>query len=324
MLNLFYLSGNTTGGWVTYTAHLIYGMQQIGIQVRPFKVGNRTEKRVRRFGYGVEYRNLSLREATSLPGVSVVVALQKNYRDKAVALVGSGAWMVVHDPAEFHNLPLVANHKCITIRKAVQQQLPGSKFTPHPYRRAYSTGTIATGQWLACSVSRIDFDKHTEILLDANRLLPDSDRIHIFGFENRLYTKFKICPQYPEWEQSKVAFPRDVKAAADLCHRSTFTVDMSIIKGDGGGTQYTFLEAMDAGSACVIHPEWIIANDEMVPFPQRGANCFTAGTGQELRDLLTDRSVRKAVPSILKSSGRVLNRHRSTMAARIFMEVIQP
>ena len=34
-------------------------------------------------------------------------------------------------------------------------------------------------------------------------------------------------------------------------------IDMSIIKGDGGGTQYTFLEAIYHDCILVLHLDWI-------------------------------------------------------------------
>ena len=40
-----------------------------------------------------------------------------------------------------------------------------------------------------------------------------------------------------------------------------FVVDMSIIKGDGGGTQYTFLEAIYHDCALILHKEWVEAGD---------------------------------------------------------------
>jgi hypothetical protein len=33
-------------------------------------------------------------------------------------------------------------------------------------------------------------------------------------------------------------------------------VDLSVIKKDGRGTQYTFLEAVDAGCSLVLHKAW--------------------------------------------------------------------
>ena len=37
-------------------------------------------------------------------------------------------------------------------------------------------------------------------------------------------------PKYPEWEQSKAAYPRDKDAAFNLLRRAVFSVDMSAIK----------------------------------------------------------------------------------------------
>ena len=44
----------------------------------------------------------------------------------------------------------------------------------------------------------------------------------------------------------------------DLLTNCRFVVDMSIIKGDGGGTQYTFLEAIYQDRALILHKEWYL------------------------------------------------------------------
>lgn len=311
-VTLFYLSDNTTGGWVTYTAHLSYGLVGLdNITVRVIKVRSRSENRPRPFGYDLYYENTDLTGALTYlkNGPGLVVALQKNHRQTAAALVEAGAWVVVHDPAEFKNLELKPSGRYVTIRRVVTGLVPGAVFVPHPYRRHYLPNTKATGEWRACSTARIDFDKNTIILLDANRLLPKRLRIHIHGFENRLYTKFKVCPYYPEWVQSVSHYPRNRTAAAEICHRATYSVDMSLIKGDGGGTQYSFLEAMDAGSVPVIHSSWIRPNDEMVPFPLRGFNCFTARDGRSLAAVVSGTPLLKSVGAAVNSGGRLLTRH---------------
>ena len=317
-VNLFYLSGNTTGGWVTYTAHLMYGLAKVapGL-VKLYKVGNNTERKERSFGYGLSYRNVTLADALLIAkgDPTVIVALQKNYREQAAALIGAGAWLVVHDPAEFANLKLCASSKYITIRKAVTPQVPGATFVPHPYSRS-CVGKVNTLEHNACSICRIDFDKHTEILLDANRLLPDKLKIQIRGFENRLYTRFKIVPKYPEWVQSVNHYPREREAAVAICGKSRYTVDMSLIKGDGGGTQYSFLEAMDAGSINIIHKDWVIPGDEMVP----GANCLAVSNGAELAALLS-----KPLPNqraIVEAGYKLLQRHESAVIAQKFYDLI--
>lgn len=316
-INLFYLSGNTTGGWVTYTTHLMLGLLANNVDVRLYKIGNRTETKRRDFGYGIQYQNLSLAEAVeySLNDPTVIVALQKNFRDKATALMDSvRTFMVFHDPAEKANVVGLEPKRCITIRKCGQLALKGSKLILHPYVRQNPPGTIAKGE-RACSICRIDFDKNTNLLLDANRLLPDNLKIAINGFENRLYTRFKLVPKYPEWEQSKAAYPRDRYAAVDICNKYTFTVDMSLIKGDGGGTQYAFLEAMDAGSINIIHAEWIYPDDEML----KAHNCLTANTGAELAGIIKRGMDPALVKIVIKRTDELLERHDAKAIAKQFL-----
>lgn len=320
-VNLFYLSGNTTGGWVTYTSHMCKGLKGFSL----FKVGNRTETKSRPFGYGLDYVNLSLDDAVRQvhSGPSLIVALQKNWREKAEKLIDAGAWTVIHDPAEFKHFDMkVVGPRSITIRKAVHSQVRGSHLLLHPYQRHYQEGTLATREIRACSISRIDFDKRTDILLDANRLLPPGLRIDIHGFENRIYTRFKLCPKYPEWEQSVAHYAREDRRAADICHSSWYSVDMSVIKGDGGGTQYTFLESMDAGSVNVINSQWIIPGDEMVPYPRPSANCVTAGNGQELAAVLRSNDVLGTCDNIVRAGESLMRNHRAEVIAQELLDLL--
>lgn len=326
-LNLVYLSGNTTGGWVTYCAHLCYGLQMLpDTQIKIVKVGNRTESKDRSFGYGLSYRNMNLEDVVKECRVStrrtLIVALQKNWKDQAAALMKAGAWMVVHDPAEFKNLGMDESDRYVVIRKAVQSALPGSRLVPHPYSRTFAPGTLATGEWNACSIARIDFDKRTDVLLDANRLLPPEQRIRIHGFENRLYTKFKICPRYEEWEQSACSYPREREAAVRICNRATWSCDMSEIKGDGGGTQYTFLEAMDAGSVNVISRNWIKPDDEMVPWPYAEANCVAVADGAEMAKVLSCPTMRQHARGMALRANVLLSRHHPRRIAKQMVELL--
>lgn len=276
MINLFYLSGNTTGGWVTFTYHLTRVLDAIGQPWHLFKIGNRTESKDRAFGYDLAYTNIDLDHAMSLPGMNIVVAAAKQFAEPAKALIAAGAHVVLHDPTELRaGLAGVAIEKPWVIRRAVQRQVEGSVFIRHPYVRHERPAKLPKRRG-AVSVSRIDFDKHTEIILDANRL---GAGIRIHGFENRLYTKFKIIPNYPEWEQSKAAYPRTPAAAFELLLGAKAMVDMSLIKGDGGGTQYTTLEAWDAGATPILHDDWILPKDDMVV----DKNCYAAGTGEDLK-----------------------------------------
>lgn len=280
-VDLFYLSNNSYGGWVTYTAHLFKCLEATGIQTRLFRIGNRTEKRERNFGYGVNYRNVSMEDTHSLGNRKLVVAAAKRYLEETTWFYGTGAGLVVHDPTELKNLPPLGDN-IVVIRKAGLQYLPDATFIRHPYIARPSGGKVAK-KVNALSVCRIDFDKYTDILLDANRLLPEDKRIEIRGFENRIYTKFKIIPEYPEWVQSRGAYPRTAEAAYEMLQQASFAVDMSQIKGDGGGTQYSFLEAMNAGAVNIIHSNWVREGDDMAP----GKNCLAVDSAEELAEVLS-------------------------------------
>ena len=285
-VDLFYNSPNTYGGWVTYTSHLIDTLQAVGAEVSLFKIRPRSEKRTRNFGYDKRYRNISMEEALARSNVKLIVAGAKNFKKTTDTLYHDGnAFIVVHDPTELKNLPEPLDmNRCVVIRQKGVETLPLANhsillpyrptFIRHPYVRKGSS--TVDRRYLAISTSRIDFDKHTEILLDANRLLPEDKKIVIRGFENRLYTKFKIVPKYSEWIQSKAH-------AFNLMCNYKFNIDMTLIKGDGGGTQYTWLEAWDAGCIPIIHKEWLLDTpDDM----REDYNCMVIETAEELAEVL--------------------------------------
>ena len=58
---------------------------------------------------------------------------------------------------------------------------------------------------------------------------------------------------------------------------------MSVIRHDGGGTQYTFLEAIYQHCALVINKQWIEGYN--TPFVDK-KNCFVVSNGEELATLL--------------------------------------
>tara|TARA_R100000655_G_scaffold33022_1_gene65133 strand:- start:10145 stop:11149 length:1005 start_codon:yes stop_codon:yes gene_type:complete len=292
-VDLFYNSPNTYGGWVTYTSHLIDTLQAVGAEVSLFKIRPRSEKRTRNFGYDKRYRNISMEEALARSNVKLIVAGAKNFKKTTDTLYHDGnAFIVVHDPTELKNLPEPLDmNRCVVIRQRGVETLPLANnsillpyrptFIRHPY--VQKELPFASRKHLAISTSRIDFDKHTEILLDANRLLPENKKIVIRGFENRLYTKFKIVPKYPEWVQSKAHYPRENDYAFNLMCDYIFNVDMTLIKGDGGGTQYTWLEAWNAGCIPIIHREWLLDTpDDM----RENYNCIVIETAKQLAEVL--------------------------------------
>ena len=321
-VDLFYLSPNPYGGWVTYTSHLMKSLRSVGVTPNLFKVRPRTEKNVRPFGYGEFYRNINLQEALNRPQKKIVIAAAKNFQEEARALWLSDAGLVVHDPTELKNLPLdvAERNSVVVVRQIGKRYLPKATFIRHPYVRVKEPGNPGRDQW-AVSVSRVDFDKHTEILLDANRLLDKDRRITIRGFENRIYTRFKIVPHYPEWTQSVGHFERGLEKAFRLLQRHLFNVDMSEIKGDGGGTQYTFLEAWDAGTINIINRKWMENSpvDDMSP----GNNCLAVAGATDLAFTLEQNHTEEYLSGLRNAGYAQLALHHPRVVGEQYKEFIR-
>lgn len=327
-VNLFYMSPNPYGGWVTFTAHLMTALLRCGVDAHLFKIGNNTESKHRPFGYGKFYQNISLADAVMLDGEHLIVAMARNYVEAAAKLIDcNSARIVIHDPTELKHKSIptwfLADHcreKMVVIRKSMLKVLPGATYIPHPFERTTTTRKVVKLK-NAVSTCRIDFDKHTEILLTANRLLPENKRIDIRGFENRLYTKFKIVPNFPEWVQSKAHYDRSQWGSVyEILRPATYAVDMSEIKGDGGGTQYSFLEAIDAGCVLVLNRKWMF--DKKTDVMQEDENCFMVSSGEELASLLEKPLHKDKQYQLTQRAEKILAKHEPKLIGTEYMRFL--
>ena len=131
------------GGWVSFTVHLA---KKYGCPL--YKIGKRTEKlkngnlRTRKFGYGVEYINISIEDAKKLDNV-LITAIDKKYYEYLDSFPDNTG-LVIHDPTEVKGkstAPVIENlprFKIFTIRKTVEKYLQDkfniySEFLPHPF-----------------------------------------------------------------------------------------------------------------------------------------------------------------------------------------------
>lgn len=298
MIYLLYATKVNVGGWTTFTRHLYDSLVSQGHDAEIVKIGNRDEGFGRPFGPYHWYRNVTAatlaKWARSNP--VIITALGKHFVEQSEQLIKAGARVVCHDPAEpaFRmNLrsPWV-------IRKAMLAHMPAATFIRHPYVRHARAGMLRRGGKAILATSRVDFDKNTTMILDANRL---GAKIDIIGFENRLYSKFKIVPFYPEYVQtSGYRRPKNI-SAFELLRSALAMVDLTDIKGDGGGTQYTFLEAWDAGAVPIIGEWWLRKNDDMISGDAVGANCIAVQDAKHLASVA--RVLRKTGPYDIAEAG---------------------
>jgi len=300
------------GGWVTFTSHLC-----LKYKCDLFKIGKRTEKNKRNYGYGVQYQNVKIDELIKKDNL-VITAVDKNYWEY-LHQFPKGTKIIIHDPTELKGknnvLSNLLNHfEIITIRETVKEFIKGnynidSTFLPHPFYEYEKTDEPS--EYYSTAISRIDFDKHTDLILKANNLINIPERhIYIFGAENRLYVHHKLKGlNFENYWKGK--YPKELPMkyeGKDLLNNCMFVVDMSIIKGDGGGTQYTFLEAIYHNCALILHKEWIEQGKLFI----NGVNCYVVGytdkPEEEIADIINN-GIDDKYNEIVKNSKNILSNH---------------
>lgn len=295
------------GGWVSFTAHLA-----LKHKWPLFKIGNRTEKFERNFGYGVKYRNISIEDAKKLKNI-LITAIDKSKYEHLDKLP-NGTRLVIHDPTEVKGAstqPVIDNlkrFKILTIRKTVQKYLKSkfnvsSKFLLHPFYK-YPTSNVKKDKNVA--TSRIDFDKHTDIILFANKKLKKKDQIKIYGAKNNLYIyhylknklKLNLDKHYGG------TFPKSFEYLDSILKNAKYVVDMSAIKNDGGGSQYTFLEAIHQGAVLILNKKWVENTNSVL---KNGKNCLVAETPEDIVKIINDKKINTA--KIAKTAKKLLKPH---------------
>ena len=318
--NLLYLAKPVYGGWVTFTAHLSHKLK-----APIYKIAGRNETFDRDYGYECKYRNQSVGEIIKLDNI-LITAVDKHYWEY-LHLFPPETEIIIHDPTECkksrslnplvqstdHNeKPLLEHFKVITIRESVQEYLMNqfnvqSQFMPHPFF-SYKIPKIEGLGYKCVSIARIDFDKNTDLLLKANQLLENkSDHIYLFGAENRLYVHHKL-KELNIQEYWKGKFPKNLSPVYEdksILKDAKYMIDMSIIKGDGGGTQYTFLEAIHHDCILILHNEWISKGELFIS----GHNCIGVGSAEELAEFIKNDLSSDKYSEILMNSQKILEDH---------------
>jgi glycosyltransferase involved in cell wall biosynthesis len=306
MVNLIYMARPVYGGWVSFTAHLALKYKFPLFKIGSKTEGTETEPKLREYGYGVQYQN---RGPNDLPkGKLLITAIDKTYYEYLDKLP-DGTYIVIHDPTEvsgkgkepvLRNLP---RFKVITIRESVKKFLKDqfnikSRFILHPFYEYPFKKTKHPSS--AVSISRVDFDKHTDIILKANKQLRDP--VDIYGAINRQYVFFKL-KELGFTKYYKGGFEKSFEELGEILDDAKYVVDMSVIKNDGGGSQYTFLEAIYARCALVINKKWV--DGSKTDFVN-GENCFVVADDEELVALLNkDPSTSRVV----KGADKLLDPH---------------
>jgi len=314
--NLLYLAKPVYGGWVTFTAHL---SKKYDWPI--YKITKKTEKTKRDYGYDCQYQNSCLADILALDNI-LITAVDKHYWEY-LHLFPKDTEIVIHDPTECKSSkagnpliqglnPVLPNFKVITIRESVQNYLSqnfkiDSTYLLHPFYNYPKSDKEGLGYNAVC-ISRIDFDKNTDIILKANQLIEDKkNQIYLFGAENRIYVHHKLKDLNIQ-EFWKGKFPKNLEPTYEdksILKDAKYMVDMSIIKGDGGGTQYTFLEAIYQDCVLVLHEEWTNKGSLFVS----GVNCIVVKNEEELAKVMNIGIPEELYDIILQNSKKIIEDH---------------
>ena len=137
------------------------------------------------------------------------------------------------------------------------------------------------------------------------------------GYINWVYDQERFDSSLKKQAFYKGAFGFKREDIANVYDGACALVDMSIIAGDGGGTQYTFLEAIDFGADCILASDWYAGpRSEMKP----GVHYHQVGNVKELQGAID--KVRHGGPVLQCAAKDILVSHDAEQIARQYIELL--
>ena len=302
-----YLHKYLYGGGTTFAAHLLH---QTGYSKKNniiLRITKKTESKLREFGYGLYYQNISIDLINKIKFPFITLFKETHFniltgfnvrKDRSDNDNNNSGILVIHDHRDISDkvVPHLANWKLVAIRKTVQNYLKSkyglsSLFLYHPFY-PYPITVISNQSERkgAVSISRISFEKNTDMIIRANKVLQDQHQpIKLYGCPSRMYVHLYLGGYNGDFNRYYYGmFDKSFSALSSILAQAKFVVDLSVLKYDGGGTQYTFLEAIHNGCALILHRRWLendYVNPDYCDFKE-GYNCFAVDNENELADII--------------------------------------
>jgi hypothetical protein len=294
-INLIHLiKDKNLGGSTTYLVHLYEALTSIGMAVKLFKLKKSTGIQKANFYYHINGFKIDIKPLVSYLNKNkeksiITYCFWKEYKNECKILMKyCNSAIFVHDPAEFHDdfIEYAIANKIIvyTIRKSNQEALTKlgieSVFIPHLFI-TNNVPTTTIKNKLACSIARIDFRKHTDVIIKANI---GNDLVDIYGEVNRLMDYHKLMKIDSNWRRNyKGKIDEVFNLQVSIASEYKYFIDLTNIQGDGGGTQYSFFEAMNARCYLILNRKWVAKEGSIF---KEGVNCLCAETPEEILDIL--------------------------------------
>jgi hypothetical protein len=99
-----------------------------------------------------------------------------------------------------------------------------------------------------------------------------------------------------------------------LLARTKYVVDLSAYKNDGGGMNYTLLEAIHNKCALILHRKWLEFEPKYCDFKE-GYNCYAVDSPKELAELITNNP---DTTKVVNNASKLLKRHIQVSWSDIF------
>lgn len=252
------------GGWKTYKYHMSVGLQLAGVDVDCLSLEPPTKHHdwVRKLEDWDELEKYDIVHVDVLPASSFRKQPPTNCYDH---LKQFPCLVVLHSPPEIkvpgllHYLSTATNYATVVIRPALLRMdgnnaMRGLRYIPHPYLCWNRFPPKKFGKRVICT-SRVMSHKNTDIILGAGNVEQWANYI------DRPYNWHTLKPMGLD-VYSHPMYKGGFDRVEDVYPGACALADMTLFARDGGGTQYTFLEAMDYGLGLILHKDWNTGRDD--------------------------------------------------------------
>ncbi len=269
------------GGWPSYAKHLSHALKAVNVQHDVLSLESPTGA----YDWVTKITKKELENLSKNYDLVHIITLSKDIKEILPILYKLEPLAItMHDPTElfdtvkdllfFHPKYLKIHDRMANMKISEMKVTKYGIYIPQPYKR--ESGGIITGKRII-SLSRIDHDKHTEIILQANC------GIEVWsGYINRIYDYHTLRKIIPGGIKSYPLYKGEFKSPKEVCPGSCALIDLSTLSGVGGGTLYTTLEAMDYGLTLISRSDWYFPNEECNEL-KKGFNYIPITTAEDLK-----------------------------------------
>ena len=251
--------------------HTIHALQSFGYDVRLYVIYKKTQKPLKELAEGVKFQGVSIEDAIDIARDEnarsfIGAANVDTAKDQVMEMLPHCSAVVIHGAGwidgEVLESAVQNNVRIGVVRKSLSSLLRkeygvNSMYLPQIYNMYEGEAVIRDIH--AVSISQISWSKNSHMIIEANKRLPEEIQVRMYGNYSRKFDHFKLKNIQENWKELwwEGKFDSANGGAVKIASRAKFVIDLSIIKNDGGGTQYTFLEAFNGMSHLILHESWL-------------------------------------------------------------------